>query len=246
MWRQWKKSWFPGVFWTSCVSNLFTQEKPERRLDWSRNPYPGLHRQPLSKSLNFICALAIIPFLLLEWPATYWLGFVFAADSMTNLVGGGRRDYLLISSILFPSHASPYKHAPKSETVASARYSNTFRRKAYSNQWTRIAVQFHSNSFLPSQKPCWNLNPSCFGESNFQAASRLDPRAEEPLRGLMARLRHVQGVRHVLRGLLWVSWEFDRESENSSSNLEFYLLWQGRPVFITFCVRKQCGLAWLQ
>lgn len=59
VWGQLKKRWFLGVFWTACVSNIFTQEKAERRLACSRNPYPGLHRQPLGKFLNFICASAL-------------------------------------------------------------------------------------------------------------------------------------------------------------------------------------------
>lgn len=73
-----------------------------------------------------------------------------------------------------------------------------------SSQWPRIAVQFHSVSFLPTKKPCWNLSPLCFGENHLQAASRIEPGGEEPLGGLMARLHHVQEVRHILRGLLWM------------------------------------------
>jgi len=66
----------------------------------------------------------------------------------------------------------------------------------FSDQWTRIAVQFHFVSFLLIKKKYWNHNPACFGESLLWAASRIEPRGKEILclRALVATLHHVQGV----------------------------------------------------
>lgn len=138
------------MFWTSCVSNLFTQEKAERRLACSRNPYPGLHRQPLSKFLNFICALALSPSCC--WMTCHILTWFCVRGCFQPFRLEGEEDScLFMFSILFPSQASPYKHAianssPKPETITPDRCSSIFRRKVHS--WSQTNTEFETMNEL--------------------------------------------------------------------------------------------------
>lgn len=93
-----------------------------------------------------------------------------------------------------------------------------------SNQWTRIAVQFHFASFLPTQKGTGTIVLPVLEKAICRQPAELSPGARRPSASEVwwpgcTTCRESASLNNELRGLLWVKWEFKIEDESFSSNL---------------------------